>query len=267
MTRRPTVAGRFYEGSSKSLKKQLEEYIVEKKEKTKAIGIVSPHAGYVYSGGVAGELFSSIEHSPTYIILCPNHSGAGDIAAIMINEDWDTPLGTAKVNTYFAKKIEEGCDIVTEDSTAHKYEHSLEVQIPFLQYFERDFDFVPICLKSLDYRTCVTFGEQLASVIKLSQMDITIIASSDMNHFDKANVGKEKDFKAIDQILNMNPRGLYETVIKYGISMCGFIPVTVMMIAAMNLGAKQAELVKYAHSGEAFGDNSSVVGYAGIIVK
>lgn len=267
MVRRPAVAGKFYDGTSKSLKKQLESYISEKGEKTKAIGVVSPHAGYIYSGSVAGELFSKIEHTPTYIILCPNHQGAGDIAAVMIDEDWETPLGLAKVNRFLAKKIEEGCDIASEDSTAHRYEHSLEVQIPFLQYFERDFDFVPICLKSLDYRTCVTFGEQLARVIKLSQMEITIIASSDMNHFDKAEVGKEKDFKAIDEILNMNPRGLYETVIRYSISMCGFIPVTIMMIAAINLGATQAELVKYAHSGEVFGDNSSVVGYAGIIVK
>jgi len=267
MVRRPAVAGKFYDGSYSSLRNQLKSYIDETKEKNRAIGVVSPHAGYVYSGKVAGELFSSIEFTPTYIIICPNHQGAGDTAAIMIDEDWETPLGYARINNYLARQIEQGCDIVSEDTTAHRYEHSLEVQIPFLQYFDRDFDFVPISMKSVDFNTCKLLGEQLAGIIDVHDDPVTIIASSDMNHFDKAEVGKEKDFKAINEILNMNPKGLYDTVIRYGISMCGFIPVTVMMIAAMALGANQSQLVKYAHSGEAFGDNSSVVGYAGLIVK
>jgi len=126
---------------------------------------------------------------------------------------------------------------------------------------------VPICLKSIDYNSCVHFGEQLAGVIDVHDKEITIIASSDMNHFDKADVGKEKDFKAIDEILKMNPKGLYDTVVRYGISMCGFIPVTVMMIASQMLGAKHAELVKYTHSGEVSGDNKSVVGYASIMIR
>jgi len=268
MVRRAAVAGKFYDGTPKNLRRQLEGFIVDKEDKTRAIGVVSPHAGYIYSGGVAGEVFSRIEFTPTYLILCPNHQGAGATAAIMLDEDWETPLGRAKINGHLARQVEKACDVISEDESAHRYEHSLEVQIPFLQYFEREFDFVPICLKSLDYNTCVRLGEQLAGVIEAwEDTEVTIIASSDMNHFDTAEVGREKDFKAIDEILNMNPRGLYETVIRYGISMCGFIPVTVMMIAAQNLGAKRAELVKYAHSGEVSGDNSYVVGYAGIIIK
>jgi MEMO1 family protein len=267
MIRRPAVAGSFYKGSRDALKKELEKCIPQKAERVRAIGVVAPHAGYTYSGRVAGEVYASIEFTPTYVILCPNHHGGGAIASIMIDDDWETPLGIAQINRELAKQIERACELVSEDSSAHRYEHSLEVQLPFLQYFERDFDFVPICIKSLDYYHCLELADQLAEVISSWDQSVTIIASSDMNHFDSAKVGKEKDFLAINEILKMNPKGLYETVIRHGISMCGFIPTTIMILAAQKLGANRAELLQYAHSGEVSGDNQNVVGYAGIIVK
>ena len=281
MVRLPVVAGRFYEKPGDRLKNQIKNYVDESSEKVRAIGVVSPHAGYFYSGGVAGEVYSRIEFSPTFVILAPNHSPFGDQAAIMIDEDWETPLGIAKVNRDLARKIKEGCDIITEDPSAHRGEHSLEVQLPFLQYFEKEFDFVPISLQryeQIDYNDCKKLGEQLANVIRNSGQEVTIIASNDMNHIDLSKFftdkGKklknelENDKKAVDEILKLNPKGLFETIIRYNIGMCGLTPVTVMMTAAQNLGATRVDLVKYTNSGEVTGQYSSyVVCYLGVIIR
>lgn len=269
MTRKPAVAGQFYPDTHNVLSKELESLIDKSRPKENAIGVVSPHAGYMYSGHVAGAVLGSIKPKPIYLIMGPNHTGLGEQFSICASDTWKTPLGDARVNAKLAAALKKECGLLAEDETAHLYEHSIEVQLPFLQAMQKDFTFVPIVIAQADLKSYKTLGRSISAVVKELKMenDITIIASSDMTHYEPQNSAEEKDKKAISAILELDEDKLVALVGKFNITMCGYAPAAIMLAAAKDLGAKKAELVKYQTSGDTSGDFSSVVGYAGIIIK
>ena len=267
MVRAPAVAGYFYQGSSEALRKQVEGFIVPGAERKRAIGVVSPHAGLIYSGPVAGALYSSIEIPDTIVLIGPNHTGLGAAVSLMSKGSWETPLGTVEIDETLAASILAKSSHIRDDSVAHLREHSLEVQLPFIQYFKEKFTIVPIQMLDTRLNTCIEVGRAVGTAIEARGQDVLIVASSDMSHYERAATAKEKDSKAIHQILNLDPEGLYRTIKDYGITMCGFGPAVSMLVAAKMLGASKAELVKYANSGDVSGDYDKVVGYAGIVVS
>jgi AmmeMemoRadiSam system protein B len=245
-----------------------------------AIGCVAPHAGYIYSGGVAGAVYSRLEIPEHCVILCPNHTGKGHPLAVMANTTWQTPLGEIAADVGLGSRLLRRFPALQEDSAAHRGEHAIEVQLPFLQARQPELNIVPIVVGTSDFDVLRGLGEALADVISAHQEKdredeqegdgkekVLIIASSDMNHYESDAVTRVKDRKAIERVLAMDARGLWEVVLNEDISMCGFGPTIVMLTAAKLLGATSATLIKYATSGEVSGDYDSVVGYAGIIVQ
>jgi len=267
MKRSPIVAGQFYPLGAAAIEKQISEFIEKAAVKTNALGIVAPHAGYIYSGAVAGSVYSRIEPRPTYIIIGPNHTGNGKPYSIMSEGAWSMPQGEVEIDSDLAKGLLRNSEFLEEDFLAHAYEHSIEVQLPFLQYFKKAFKFVPIIVSYAQGHIYKAIGGEIAKAIKDSGKNALIIASSDMTHYEAQEDARYKDMKAIEALLKLDEEELIKTVEKLDISMCGYAPVAVMLSAAKELGAKNAELVKYQTSGDISGDYSSVVGYAGIIVK
>ncbi len=267
MKRKPAVAGQFYPASPSQLTDMVRGFIDDSAVKEAAIGVVSPHAGLMYSGAVAGAVFSRIKFPHTFILIGPNHTGLGSPVSIMSSGEWQMPTGILSINEGMAKKIMESSDMIEEDTLAHKVEHSLEVQLPFILFFSSETKIIPITMMSESLAACRIVGEALADVIKEMHESVTIVASSDMSHYITDSAARKKDKKAIDRILSLDPEGLYDTVRKEEISMCGFMPVTTMLFAANKLGASKAELLRYSTSGEVSGDYDHVVGYAGMIVR
>lgn len=265
------MAGRFYPAKPEKLKHDLEEYMgpgAEGADKVAdALGCVVPHAGYMYSGRVAGAVYRKLPTRSSYVILCPNHTGRGAPLAIMSSGAWRTPLGEAAIDSTLAASVRNACHLVMEDAAAHADEHSLEVQLPFLQHAQRNFSFVPIAIGVGGYTVLESLGHGLAQAARLTKEPLLIIASSDMNHYEPDSITRVKDRKAIDRILALDAQGLYDVIRREDISMCGYGPTIAMLTAAKELGATKAELVKYATSADAGGDRSAVVGYAGIIVS
>jgi AmmeMemoRadiSam system protein B len=267
MKRIPAVAGQFYRDTASGLTEEVSGYVDKNHEKEKIIGCVCPHAGLIYSGTVAGSIYSLIEMPHTLILIGPNHTGWGKPISIMPTGTWQIPTGTLTINEELARKIISGSERISEDTQAHMYEHSLEVQLPFILFFSQTVKIVPITMMSTSIADCKEIGLVLADIIKEIDYSVTIVASSDMSHFERDEITRIKDKKAIDKILALDPVGLHETVREYDISMCGYAPTTAMLFAACHLGAHKAELIKYMTSGDVSGDYERVVGYAGIIVK
>jgi AmmeMemoRadiSam system protein B len=269
--RYPAVAGRFYPSKPEALTRQLDQYMASgpaaESKAGSALGCVVPHAGYMYSGAVAGAVYRKLPARDAYIILGPNHTGRGAPLAMNSTGEWLTPLGTVRVNGTLAKALRQACHLLMEDPDAHRDEHSLEVQLPFLQRRAREFSFVPITIGVGGYATLESLGHAMAETVKNADKPVMVIASSDMNHYEPEGITRVKDRKAIDRILELDPAGLYEVIRREDISMCGYGPTIAMLTAAKDLGAQNAELVKYATSADASGDRSAVVGYAGIIVS
>jgi MEMO1 family protein len=279
--RTPAVAGRFYPGRAEELLREIREYTSAGKTPVEAgriaaIGCVAPHAGYIYSGGVAGAVYARLEIPKRCVILCPNHTGKGRPLSIMANTTWQTPLGEVAAGAEMGARLLRRFPALEENSAAHRAEHAIEVQLPFLQARQPELNIVPIAIGTSDFDLLRGLGEALADVIADSQEEdleedrqekVLIVASSDMNHYESDAVTRVKDHKAIERVLAMDARGLWEVVMREDISMCGFGPTIVMLTAAKLLGATSATLVKYATSGEVSGDYESVVGYAGIIVE
>jgi AmmeMemoRadiSam system protein B len=266
-TRPPAVAGTFYEADPKRLRAQLDACFQANEPATtkeKFIAAVVPHAGLMYSGHVAAAFYGAVDLPKRFIILCPNHTGAGHWAAINREGVWRTPLGEAKIDTELADALQAKSALLQEDDRAHAREHSLEVQLPFLQQLAGDFTFVPICLGAPRFEVCEDIGNAVADVVK--GQPIGILASSDLNHYEDQKTTLRKDGQAIDAVLSLDARALWRVVEEADISMCGFIPTTTMMIAAKKLGAKSARLIKHATSGDISGDYAHVVGYAAIVV-
>ena len=265
--RQPAVAGRFYPGRAEVLSRDIESYLAPKGEKIQALGCVVPHAGYMYSGHVAGAVYSRLELPRRFLILGPNHTGAGDPLAIMLDGVWQTPLGDARIDTVLAEALLNAFHYLTEDDIAHRHEHSLEVQVPFLQALVGDFCFVPICVGTANLEVLTALGQAIAKVLDDEEEPILIVASSDMNHYETDSITRVKDRKAIDQVLALDARGLHRVIHEESISMCGYAPTIAMLTATKLLGATKAELIKYATSGDVSGDHEMVVGYAGIAVE
>jgi AmmeMemoRadiSam system protein B len=268
MIREPAVAGRFYPANPRELKHQIEQLLGDATAapKLRALGCVVPHAGYMYSGHVAGAVFHRLALPTRYIILCPRHYHEGQALAIMSEGAWRTPLGEAKIDSAMAVELKKACTLLREDSVAHRMEHSLEVQLPFLQQLAGDFQFVPIALGTDRFAALEELGRAIGDVVAQHKEPVLLVASSDMNHYESDDVTRAKDRKAIDKMLKLDPRGLYETVRHEGITMCGYGPAVSMMTAAKQLGATRAEVIRYATSGDVTGDRDEVVGYAGIAV-
>ncbi len=267
MIRKPVVSGQFYPSSPDELKGMIKGLVSEEVVKVEAIGLVSPHAGYIYSGVVSGAAISRVKFKDTFIILGPNHTGAGAPFALMKEGIWETPLGSVEVDSELAQRLLDESNYLTDDSLAHQYEHSIEVQLPFLQYFKADIKIVPIILSHAPGAVFKEIGKSIAGAIKSSGKEVIIVASSDMTHYEPQESAEKKDKRAIEAILNLDEDELLRRVDALGISMCGYAPVTSLISAAKELGIGEAELVKYQTSGDASGDYSSVVGYAGIIIR
>ncbi len=264
--RQPAVANQFYSGNPKVLKEHLKQFIPFVHEKKQVISIIVPHAGYMYSGAVAGEVYSRVVIPEDVIILGVNHTGMGLNPSIYQNGDWIMPMGNVAINNELAAAILKETNLVYPDTQAHLYEHSLEVQAPFLQYLQENLKIVPINMSYLSYQTCQDIGSAIARAIKSYNKPVLIVSSTDMNHFLSQEQTKKLDSLAIDNMINLDPEGLYKTVLKNKISMCGVINTAITLIASINLGAKQCELVRYNTSGDVSGDYFRVVGYAGLIV-
>jgi MEMO1 family protein len=268
--RHPAVAGRFYPRDPEDLRTETQGYLDQatrlNEAPFRALGCIAPHAGYVYSGHVAGALFGRIEIPERCIVLCPNHTGMGRALAIMSDGAWETPLGAVTIDTEIAGALRQGFPLLQEDSAAHRAEHAAEVELPFLQLRQPNLKFVPIALGTAQFDPLEKLGQVLAEVIAARKYRVLIVASSDMNHYESDAVTRAKDHRAIERILSLDPRGLYDVVTQQDISMCGFGPAVAMLTAARQLGAKSADLVKYATSGDVSGDRDMVVGYAGVVV-
>ena len=290
MIRKASVAGQFYEGDKRDLEQSIRKCFLDERGpgalpkispgKNGIKGVVVPHAGYIYSGAVAAHSYYYLANSgfaDTFIILGPNHTGYGSGVSLMTEGLWETPLGIVPINEPLAKQLSK--DIIDKDESAHRYEHSIEVQLPFLQFSagNKKFDFVPICMAMQDFQTSEEVGNIIADAIKKSKKEIAIVASSDFSHagFNYMSMppagmrvdkyAEKQDKLAMDQIIKMNPKGLIETVEKNNITMCGYGPVAAMLTASKLLGAKQVELLKYGTSYEVQ-PSSSCVGYGALAV-
>jgi MEMO1 family protein len=271
--RQPAVAGRFYPANAQHLRAEVETYTtapasasIESETKLHAFGCVVPHAGYVYSGHVAGAVYRRLQLPRRFVVLCPNHTGMGEPLAVMSQGAWHTPLGDTTIDEELAEQMKSRLPLLSEDPAAHRYEHALEVQLPFLQVLAPGFQFVPITVGTSNFDVLSALGVVVGSVAAETGEPVLIIASSDMNHYESDSVTRVKDRRAIDQLLALDPRGLYDVVHQADISMCGYGPAVVMLTAARKLGATRAELIRYATSGDVSGDRDMVVGYAGVAV-
>ena len=268
MIRRPAVAGRFYPADPETLRRELGRMTGERKPPAspRGIGLLVPHAGYAYSGHVAATTYTAVGLASRLVLIGPNHTGVGEAIAIMDGGTWQLPLGEVRLDSELATAILGTCRGARVDDTAHRHEHSLEVQVPFLQYLLADFRFVPICVGTLRLPLLLDLGRAVAEAIQQIGEEVLVVISSDMSHYVPAAVAERLDRRAIERVLALDPEGLHRVVLEEGISMCGIAPAVAGLEAARRLGARAARLVAYATSGDTTGDDRSVVGYAGIAV-
>ncbi|UCD11260.1 MAG: AmmeMemoRadiSam system protein B [Nitrospinaceae bacterium] len=266
MIRLAAAAGQFYPETPLALVEEIEKHVDREAVKQPAKAVIAPHAGIRYSGDVAGAVYSRTEIPPTVILLGPNHTGRGDAAALMAGGAWEMPQGPVPIHADLAHAILEIAPLVHIDARAHAGEHSLETQLPFLQYFRPQLSIVPLCFKPLSLAACQEIGLELACTVEQAAGPVLIVASTDMSHYETHVTAQRKDALAIAQILRRDARGLYEIAEAEGISMCGLTPVAVMLAAVNRLGATRAQQVGYMTSGEINGDWDRVVGYLGVTI-
>lgn len=264
--RQPVVAGRFYPGDTRKLGDEVRR-LASGGPREKAVAIIAPHAGYMYSGSVAGHIYSSIEIPDTVIVIGPNHTGLGKRVALMTGGAWVTPLGTVEVDAAFADALLRSSRLITADRQAHESEHSIEVQLPFIQSINKDALIVPLTVMNASAKECLELGKAIADTIKELGRGALIVASSDMNHYESDAVTRRKDKEAIAEILKLDGDGLLAVTSQKEITMCGVIPAAIAINAAKLLGARSARVVDYATSGDVNKDYAQVVGYAGILIK
>lgn len=268
MLRKPAVAGYFYPSNTHELLREIKEYMPSSGQKD-ALGAICPHAGYVYSGEVAGAVYSKIKPKEIYLLLGPNHTGYGSDISLMTEGDWEIPLGKISIHSEFAKKIVEKCSLTNNDIKAHFYEHSLEVQLPFIFVHNPQAKIVPITLKMLSLKECLLLAQAIADAVNSLKIKekLIIVSSTDMSHYLPDDLSRKIDALAIDKIKKFDPEGLYQTVLEHKISMCGVIPTVTMLYATRILGANSVEIIKYTTSAEVSRDYDRVVGYLGAIVS
>src|SRR5690349_16040447 len=250
LVRPPAVAGRFYPRNPGALRRELESYVAPTTEKLSALGCIVPHAGYMYSGHVAGAVYGALDLPRRFVILCPNHTGVGEPLALSSETRWMTPLGEVPVDVDLSAALKREFPLLTEDTIAHRAEHALEVQLPFLQMLAKAFTFVPIAVGTSQLDVLEALGTVIAKVIRQEKGEVLLISSSDMNHYESDAATRVKDAKAIQTILELDARALHEVVVNQDISMCGYAPTVAMLTAAKHLGARAAKVIKYATSGD-----------------
>jgi AmmeMemoRadiSam system protein B len=278
--RRPTQAGAFYAGDAKALRKQIETCFlhdfgpkkhpkVNKNGAREVIGLVCPHAGYVFSGAVAANAYYELAQDgkpDIIVILGPNHTGYGSALSLMNEGVWRTPLGDVEIDVETANLIVQKARVVDVDDTAHLFEHSIEVQLPFLQYlYGSDFKFVPVCFQMQDLSSAVEVGKALTEV--LASKNAVVIASSDMTHYEPQRNAAAKDLAALKAVEAMDEKRFYSIIETQNVTACGYGPIATVITAAKGLGAKEAKLLCYKSSGDITGDYSGVVGYAAVSFK
>lgn len=271
MIRNPAVAGQFYPLSEEVLVEQIRKFIGEKKEKQDVLGVLAPHAGYIYSGKVAGETLSKIKHADSFVILGPNHTGLGRDFSLVKEGVWRMPLGEVKIDSLLAKEILLQSKNLSDDPTSHIHEHSIEVQLPFLQILFGNFQFVPITIKHYVpdepfLSICEEIGKAIANAIKKIHEKVVVIASSDLTHYESQAYANKNDNIALNAILELAPKKLFKEVREREISMCGFGPAAIMLFVCKELGAKKSLLVDYMTSGDVTHDYEQVVGYGGVLI-
>jgi MEMO1 family protein len=270
--RRPAVAGQFYAADPETLRRTVQSYFQKPQSPVVAMAVVVPHAGYMYSGSVAGKVFSSVRVPPRVILLGPNHSGRGAELALAPAGAWQMPLGSVPVDADLNANLLSACPELEEDASAHQREHAIEVQIPFLQVLQPDIRFSAICIRTPKLSALEDLGHAMARVITARVINamkepVLMVASSDMTHYQSADDAARQDKLAIDRMLALDPQGLYRTVLQNDISMCGFAPAVAVLVACRDLGASAGRLIQYTNSGEASGDFHRVVAYAGITIS
>jgi MEMO1 family protein len=265
--RQPAVAGRFYPSNSAELTAVVRQYVHREPgappRRSKAC--LLPHAGYVYSGHVAGAVLSRIALPRKILILGVRHFPRGQQVAIVSSGAWRTPLGDAPIDQALAEALRAACPLIREDSVAHSGEHSLEVQLPFLQVLTPGFTFVPLALGTIRFDDLAAVGQAIGRVLAGSQEEVLLLTTSDLNHYEDDATTRVKDAQALERLRMLDAPGLYDVCRNQKISMCGLGPAVSMLLALRALGAKQAELVRYATSADVSGDTSAVVGYAGML--
>jgi len=266
MRRPPAVAGSFYPAEAQALERVVESCLGGERQPRGAFGGVVPHAGLQYSGPVAGAVYARLEFPPSVILVGPNHYGRGSPLALYAEGEWETPLGELAVDAELATELRAACPLVTEDPGAHRSEHSLEVQLPFLRHLAPRVRFVPLLLSVGRFEPLEELGRALASILTKREPRPLLLASSDLNHYESDRVTRVKDRKVIEAILALDGRGLYDAVRRERITMCGVEAAVVLLTAARALGVERAEEIRYATSAEASGDYDRVVGYAGIVL-
>jgi AmmeMemoRadiSam system protein B len=275
MLRLPAVAGRFYPANPNELASVVRRMsalraanataLATDAEKISVSACLVPHAGYMYSGAVAGEVFGNIALPKKILILGVRHFPRGESAAILSNGAWRTPLGDAPIDTDLAMALRDACPRLREDSVAHSQEHSLEVQIPFLQVLAPGFSFVPVALGTVRFEDLVSVGEAVSRVLMAAKEPVLLLATSDLNHYEDDATTRGKDAKAVEKLLALDARGLFDVCREEKISMCGLGPAVATITALRAMGVARGELVRYATSADVSGDTSSVVGYAGVV--
>jgi MEMO1 family protein len=266
MVRFPAVAGQFYPAHPRELSALIRTYTgtgpLQGRIPVRACLV--PHAGYVYSGAVAGAVFSRIVLPKKILLLGVRHYPRGEALAMLSQGNWRTPLGDVPIDEALATRLSEACPSLREDPVAHSQEHSLEVELPFLQELNPGFSFVPVALGTVQFERLTEVGEAIAGVLRETKEEVLVVTSSDMNHYEDDETTKRKDHLAIDCLLRLDAEGLYAVCVEKKISMCGLGPAIAMLTAMRRLGAKQASLVHYATSGDVSGERDRVVGYAGM---
>lgn len=266
MIRAPLVAGQFYPAGPAALKAAVEKYMAIAGAEKRALLAIVPHAGYIYSGAVAGQVFGQVKVPRQVLLLGPNHSGRGASAALASYSAWQTPLGMVPASDTLNQLLLDNSSIITLDNQAHQREHSLEVELPFLQVKQPELRVSALSLGRLDWPRLQSMALSISQAISQCPEPVLIVASTDMNHYLSAGQTEKLDTMAIERITSLDPAGLYQVVRKHGITMCGVLAVVLGLQAALLLGASWAELTGYRHSGMVSGDNQQVVGYAGALV-
>lgn len=267
MLRLPAVSGRFYPSNPGELTSLVHRFARAEPDtpRHRVRACLVPHAGYIYSGHVAGAVYAQIELPKKILILGVRHFPRGKPLAILSSGAWRTPLGDAPIDAALAELLRTACPLLQEDMEAHRVEHSLEVQLPFLQILAPGFTFVPLAVGTLQFEDLVTVGEGIARVLSGSSEEILLLTTSDLNHYEDDETTRRKDRKAIDRLLALDARGLFDVCLNEEISMCGLGPAVAMLTALRTLGSASAELVCYATSADVTGDRDAVVGYPGMV--
>ncbi len=268
MNRRPVVAGQFYPGGKEELLGQVRQYLSRGEAEGKGYPLAMvPHAGYVFSGPIAGKTLARARPAPKVVLLGPNHTGQGQPFSVWASGQWELPGFSVEVEENLAGRILAAHSEMREDHKAHLYEHSLEVVLPFLYALNEETRVVPVSVAETDLDRLIEVGQALSGVISDEQEPVSVVVSSDMSHFIPAQTARQKDEMALQSVYAVDPEGLYQTVRKNSISMCGVLPMTVGLALARKLGCSRGELVEYANSGDFIGDYSQVVGYAGVVIS